>query len=62
MVNINLIRSRAATKDVKLLSIFNELPSFFDVKKYRPKTDLEKCQHCSVSIEISLELTVSFSL
>ena len=34
----------------------------FDFKKQRPKTNLEKSYQCSVSIEISLELKVCFSL
>ena len=33
---------------------------FFDLKKQRPKTNLEKCYQCSVSIEISLDLKVCF--
>ena len=41
---------------------FTALSSFFDVKKQRPKINLEKCYQCSVSIEISLDLKVSFSL
>ena len=35
---------------------------FFDVKKERHKANLEKCYQCSVSIEISLDLKVCFSL
>ena len=38
------------------------LPSFFDVKKQRPKTNLEMCYQYSVSIEVSLDLKVCFSL
>ena len=34
------------------------LYSFFDVKKQRLKTDIEECNQCSVSNEISLELKV----
>ena len=30
----------------------------FDIKKQRPKTNLEKCYQCSVTIEISLDLKV----
>ena len=41
---------------------FTVLSSFFDVKKQRPKTNLEKCYQCSVNIEISLDLKVYFSL
>ena len=33
---------------------------FFNVKRQRPKTNLEKCYQCSVSIEISLDLKVCF--
>ena len=33
---------------------------FFNVKGQRPKTNLEKCHQCSVSIEISLDLKVCF--
>ena len=39
----------------------NALSSFFDVKKQKPKTNLEKCYQCSVSIEISLDPKVCFS-
>ena len=35
---------------------------FSTSRKKRPKTDLEKCCQCSVSIEISLDLKISFSL
>ena len=35
---------------------------FFDVKKQRPTTNLEKCYQCSVSIVITLDLKVCFSL
>ena len=38
------------------------LSSFFNVIKQRPKTNLETCYQSSVSIEISLELKVCFSL
>ena len=41
---------------------FTVLSSFFDVKKQRPKTNLEKCYQCSVNIEISLDLKICFSL
>ena len=41
---------------------FTALSSFFDVKKQRPTTNLEKCYQCSVNIEIFLDLKVSFSL
>ena len=40
---------------------FAVLP-LFDVKKQRPKTNLQKCYQCSVDIEISLDLKVYFSL
>ena len=35
---------------------------FSTSKNKRPKTNLEKCYQCSVSIEISVELKVCFSL
>ena len=35
---------------------------FFQCQKRRPKTNLEKCYQYSVSIEISLDLKVCFSL
>ena len=35
---------------------------FFDVKKQRRKTNLEKSYQCSVSTEISLNLKLCFSL
>ena len=38
------------------------MSTFFDVKKQRPKTDLEKCYQCSVSTENSLNLKVFFTL
>ena len=41
---------------------FTVLSSFFDVKKQRPKTNLEKCYQCSVNTEISLDLKIYFSL
>ena len=41
---------------------FTVLSFFVDNNKQRPKMDLEKCYHCSVSIEISLYLKVCFSL
>ena len=41
---------------------FIVLSSFFDVKKQRPLTNLEKCYQCIVNIEISLDLKVYFSL
>ena len=41
---------------------FTTLSSFFDVKKQRPTTNLEKCYQCSVSIVITLDLKVCFSL
>ena len=41
---------------------FIVLSYFFDVKKQRPKANLEKCYQCSVNIEISLDLKVYFSL
>ena len=41
---------------------FTVLSSFFDVKKQRPKTNLEKCYQGSVNIEIYLDLKVYFSL
>ena len=41
---------------------FTVLSSFFDVKKQRPTMNLEKCNQCSVNIEISLDLKVYFSL
>ena len=41
---------------------FTLLSSFFGVKKQRPKKDLESCYQCSVSIEISLDPKVCFSL
>ena len=41
---------------------FTALPSFFEVKKQRPTTNLEKCYQCSVNIEYFLDLKVSFSL
>ena len=33
---------------------------FFDIKKQRSKTNLEKCYQCSVSTEISLDFKVYF--
>ena len=30
----------------------NALSSFFDVKKQKPKTNLEKCYQCSVTLKI----------
>ena len=68
------IRSKS-TSLRKLLQIilsyfcyFTVISSSFDVqkkktkqnKKRRPKTDLEKCFQCSVSIKISLDLKVCF--
>ena len=41
---------------------FTVLSSFFDVKRQRPKTNLEKCYQCRVNIEIYLDLKVYFSL
>ena len=41
---------------------FTALSSFFDVKKQRPKTNLEKFYQFSVNTEISLDLKVYFSL
>ena len=41
---------------------FIALSSFFDVKKQRPKTNLEKFYQCSANIEISLDLKIYFSL
>ena len=42
---------------------YTALSSFFDIKKQRPKISLEKCyQCCSVSIEISVDLKVCFSI
>ena len=41
---------------------FTALSSFFDVKKQRPKTNLEKFYQSSVNTEISLDLKVYFSL
>ena len=41
---------------------FTALSSFFDVKKQRPKTNLEKFYQISVNTEISLDLKVYFSL
>ena len=41
---------------------FTVLSSFFDAKKQRPKTDLQKCYQCSISLEISPDLKVFFSL
>ena len=41
---------------------FTALSSFFDVKKQRPKTNLEKFYQCSVNTEISLDLKVYSSL
>ena len=38
------------------------MSSFFDVKKQRPTMNLEKCYQCSVTIEISPDLKVYFSL
>ena len=38
------------------------MSSFFDIKKRRPKTDHEKYHQCSVTIEISLDVKVCFSL
>ena len=43
-------------------SNFTALSSFFDFKKQRPKTNLEKSYQCSVNIDISLDLKVCFSL
>ena len=37
-------------------------PSFFEVKKQRPKTNLEKCYQTSVSNDVPLDLKVSFPL
>ena len=41
---------------------FTVLSAFFDIKKQRPTTNLEKCYQCSVNIEISLNLKVCFSI
>ena len=41
---------------------FTALSSFFDVKKQRPKANLEKFYQFSVNTEISLDLKVYFSL
>ena len=43
-------------------SNFTVFSSFFDVKKQKPKTDLEKYYQCSIRFEISLDLKVCFSL
>ena len=50
-----------AKKNLKILSELHCIFFFFRLKK-RPKTNLEKCHQCSVSIEISLDLKVCFSL
>ena len=42
--------------------IFTVLSSVFKVKNQKSKTDLEKCCQYSVSIEISVDLKVCFSL
>ena len=42
--------------------IFTVLSSVFKVKNQKSKTDLEKCYQYSVSIEISVDLKVCFSL
>ena len=47
---------------MKILRHFTVLPSFFDAKKQRPKTDLDKSYQCTVSIKISLVLKVCFSI
>ena len=41
---------------------FTALSSFLDVKNQRPNANLEECYQCSVSIEISLDVKVCFSL
>ena len=40
------------------IAVTTQLSSFYNVKKQRPKTNLEKCFQCSVSTEISLDLKV----
>ena len=40
------------------IAVTTQLSSFYNVKKQRPKTNLEECFQCSVSIEISLGLKV----
>ena len=71
LVNINLFQSRyslkasllskSVTKDLNVLPYFTVLSSFFD-EKQKPTMNFEKCYQCSVNIEISLDLKVSFSL
>ena len=41
---------------------FTVLSSVFEVKNQKSKTDLEQCYQYSVSIEISVDLKVCFSL
>ena len=41
---------------------FTVLSSVFEVKNQKSKTDLEQCYQYSISIEISVDLKVCFSL
>ena len=58
----SILLNKSVIKDLKILPNFTALSSFFDVKRQRPKSNLEKCYQCSVSLEISLDFKVCFSL
>ena len=62
LVNHQPILIAIQSKSSRFCRNFTALSSFSDVKKQRPKTNLEKCYQCSVNIEISLDLKVCFSL
>ena len=47
------------TQKVRSFTVFSSL---FDIKKERPKMDLVNGNQCSISIEISLESQMLFSL
>ena len=62
LYDIGLRHERVKLPQVEFIVNFTAFSSFLDVKKQRPKINLEKSYQCSVRIDISLDLKVYFSL